>query len=187
MVSRRFFIAVPFRVKWPGIEDSNLGMPESKSGALTNLANPQWSAGWDSNPRFYGFAIRCLGPLGHPHIEMASREGHDPPTPVLETGMLPITPPRYCMVLPLGFEPRSSPRPEASPRYKLGVLPLNYRSKKTMVETVGLEPTMPEAADLQSAGVTNFPTSPFTILKHTTESATVQPNVIGPLRGCSVF
>jgi hypothetical protein len=27
----------------------------------------------------------------------------------------------------------------------------------------------------------------MTILKHTTESATVQPNVIGPLRGCSVF
>ena len=25
---------------WQGIEDSNLGMPESKSGALTNLANP---------------------------------------------------------------------------------------------------------------------------------------------------
>ena len=30
-----------------------------------------------------------------------------------------------------------------------------------MVEEVGLEPTMPEAADLQSAGVTNFPTLPY--------------------------
>ena len=29
-----------------------------------------------------------------------------------------------------------------------------------MVEAVGLEPTMPGAADLQSAGVTNFPTPP---------------------------
>ncbi len=29
-----------------------------------------------------------------------------------------------------------------------------------LVEPVGLEPTMPEAADLQSAGVTNFPTTP---------------------------
>ena len=28
------------------------------------------------------------------------------------------------------------------------------------METVGVEPTVPEAADLQSAGVTNFPTSP---------------------------
>ena len=31
----------------------------------------------------------------------------------------------------------------------------------TMVDAVGLEPTMPEAADLQSAGVTNFPTHPL--------------------------
>ena len=29
-----------------------------------------------------------------------------------------------------------------------------------MVEQVGLEPTTPEAADLQSAGDTNFPTTP---------------------------
>ena len=29
-----------------------------------------------------------------------------------------------------------------------------------LVETVGVEPTVPEAADLQSTGVTNFPTSP---------------------------
>ena len=28
------------------------------------------------------------------------------------------------------------------------------------MEPVGLEPTMPGAADLQSAGVTNFPTTP---------------------------
>ena len=29
-----------------------------------------------------------------------------------------------------------------------------------LVDEVGLEPTMPGAADLQSAGVTNFPTHP---------------------------
>ena len=29
-----------------------------------------------------------------------------------------------------------------------------------LVDEVGFEPTMPEAADLQSAGVTNFPTHP---------------------------
>ena len=29
-----------------------------------------------------------------------------------------------------------------------------------MVDEVGLEPTMPEAEDLQSPGVTNFPTHP---------------------------
>ncbi len=29
-----------------------------------------------------------------------------------------------------------------------------------LVEPVGLEPTMPEAEDLQSPGVTNFPTTP---------------------------
>ena len=34
------------------------------------------------------------------------------------------------------------------------------RSVFYMVEPVGLEPTMPEAEDLQSPGVTNFPTSP---------------------------
>jgi hypothetical protein len=33
------------------------------------------------------------------------------------------------LVLPLGFEPRSSPHLEASPRYKLGALPLSYGSK----------------------------------------------------------
>ena len=30
-----------------------------------------------------------------------------------------------------------------------------------MVETAGVEPAVPEAADLQSTGVTNFPTSPL--------------------------
>ena len=29
------------------------------------------------------------------------------------------------------------------------------------MEVVGVEPTMPEAADLQSAGVTSFPTLPL--------------------------
>ena len=29
------------------------------------------------------------------------------------------------------------------------------------MEPVGLEPTMPEAGDLQSPGVTNFPTTPL--------------------------
>ena len=32
-----------------------------------------------------------------------------------------------------------------------------------LVDAVGLEPTMPEAEDLQSPGVTNFPTSPNVI------------------------
>ena len=31
-----------------------------------------------------------------------------------------------------------------------------------MVDAVGLEPTMPVAGDLQSPGVTNFPTHPKT-------------------------
>ena len=35
-----------------------------------------------------------------------------------------------------------------------------------LVEMVGFEPTMPEAADLQSAGVTNFPTLPLHIETH---------------------
>ena len=30
-----------------------------------------------------------------------------------------------------------------------------------MVDAVGVEPTMPGAADLQSAGVTSFPTHPY--------------------------
>jgi len=43
---------------------------------------------------------------------------------------LPIWPQGHCLVLPAGFEPAPSPHLEASPRYKLGVLPLNYRSMK---------------------------------------------------------
>jgi len=30
-----------------------------------------------------------------------------------------------------------------------------------MVDAAGFEPAVPEAADLQSTGVTNFPTHPF--------------------------
>ena len=30
-----------------------------------------------------------------------------------------------------------------------------------MVDAAGVEPAVPEAADLQSTGVTNFPTSPL--------------------------
>jgi len=33
------------------------------------------------------------------------------------------------LVLPTGFEPVSCPNLEPMPRYKLGVLPLNYRRK----------------------------------------------------------
>ena len=33
-------------------------------------------------------------------------------------------------------------------------------TQHVLVETVGVEPTVPEAEDLQSPGVTNFPTSP---------------------------
>jgi len=38
-----------------------------------------------------------------------------------------------------------------------------------LVDAAGVEPAVPEAADLQSTGVTNFPTHPktFTICKHT--------------------
>ena len=36
-----------------------------------------------------------------------------------------------------------------------------------LVDEVGFEPTMPEAADLQSAGVTNFPTHPYLIVTGT--------------------
>ena len=39
----------------------------------------------------------------------------------------------------------------------------HLRHFKILVEVVGVEPTMPEAADLQSAGVTNFPTHPYMV------------------------
>ena len=45
----------------------------------------------------------------------------------------------------------------------LGRFPSTHLTKyhlSILVETVGVEPTVPEAADLQSTGVTNFPTSP---------------------------
>ena len=61
---------------------------------------------------------------------MAYREGFEPSLAVLETVVLPLTLPIHCLVLPLGFEPRSSPHLEASPGYKSGALPLSYGSKK---------------------------------------------------------
>ncbi len=42
------------------------------------------------------------------------------------------------------------------------------------MEVVGFEPTMPEAADLQSAGVTNFPTLPY-IFKELAERIGFEP------------
>jgi hypothetical protein len=41
------------------------------------------------------------------------------------------------------------------------------RNVSYMVELVGLEPTMPEAEDLQSPGVTNFPTTPKFVKEYT--------------------
>ena len=42
MLKRKTLITFMIRVKyiWQGKKDSNLRMPESKSGALTNLATP---------------------------------------------------------------------------------------------------------------------------------------------------
>ena len=91
------------------------------------------------------------------------------------------------MVLPLGFEPRSSPHLEASPRYKAGALTVKLWEQK---DYGGDGVTRTHNA--RGGGFTvhwgyQFSYISMTILKHTTESATVQPNVIGPLRGCSVF
>ena len=60
---------------------------------------------------------------------MAYREGFEPSQAELEAAVLPLTLPIHKMVLPLGFEPRSSPHLEASPGYKPGALPLSYGSK----------------------------------------------------------
>lgn len=59
---------------------------------------------------------------------MATREGHDPPTLVLETRMLPITPPGRCSIVIFidgsqGFEPRSL-------AWKARMLPLHYEHIK---------------------------------------------------------
>ena len=56
-------------LNWHPLKDSNLGMSESKSDALTNLAKrvKSWSRERDSNPRFYSFADCCIGPLCHPY------------------------------------------------------------------------------------------------------------------------
>ena len=45
------------------------------------------------------------------------------------------------------------------PARQAGIMTIILTSLK-LVDAVGLEPTIPEVADLQSAGVTNFPTSP---------------------------
>ena len=60
---------------------------------------------------------------------LAYREGFEPSQADLEAAVLPLTLPIHKMVLPLGFEPRSSPHLEASPEYKAGALPLSYGSK----------------------------------------------------------
>ena len=44
------------------------------------------------------------------------------------------------------------------------VLPHRKATVCILVDEVGLEPTMPEAEDLQSPGVTNFPTHPWTLI-----------------------
>lgn len=46
------------------------------------------------------------------------------------------------------------------PTCKAGVLPTELMAHN-LVDEVGLEPTMPGAGDLQSPGVTNFPTHPY--------------------------
>ena len=55
-----------------------------------------------------------------------------------------------------------------------------------MVVPEGIEPNRQPPIILRQ-GIYSPPIGTGTILKHTTEAATVQPNVIGPLRGCSVF
>ena len=45
------------------------------------------------------------------------------------------------------------------PARQAGIMTIILTSLK-LVDAVGLEPTIPEVADLQSAGVTNFPTRP---------------------------
>ena len=108
---------------------------------FTYLSRGVWSIEQDSNLRIYCFADSRVGPLRHRCINcLASREGHDPPTLVLETRMLPITLPRHCLVLPLGFEPRSSPHLEASPGYKPGALTVMLW-EQNLERVVGFEPT----------------------------------------------
>ncbi len=72
-----------------------------------------------------------------------------------------------------------------------------YTTGPNLVESQGLEPRMSETPDLQSGAVASSARSPCSyyntlnrlcqecVVKQTAESATVQPNVIGPLRGCS--
>ena len=49
---------------------------------------------------------------------------------------------------------------------------LSFPTRQNLVDAAGVEPAVPEAADLQSTGVTNFPTHPKF---HTTDNSHVPP------------
>lgn len=42
---------------------------DQKSNVCGSCCRHPWSAGWDSNPRFYGFAIRAIEPLWYPRTK----------------------------------------------------------------------------------------------------------------------
>lgn len=56
-----------------------LTSPDYKTGILPIEITEQWKPERDSNPRFYGFAIRCIGPLCHLAIDcLAVSKGFEP-------------------------------------------------------------------------------------------------------------
>ena len=80
-------------------------------------------------PRLQG---ECITIVLHRHdciYNLATVEGIEPPSSVLETEVMPLYHTVKNLVLPPGLEPESYPHLEPSPEYKAGALPLSYGSE----------------------------------------------------------
>jgi hypothetical protein len=111
-------------VPLPGVEPGDI-----LTLLLRELPLPIWPQGHlfgaSSRIRTCGFTVLQTVALDHSAIDaycLAPVEGIEPPLTVLETAVMPLYHTGKKLVLPLGFEPRSSPHLEASPGYKPGAL-----------------------------------------------------------------
>ena len=88
------------RIEWCPRSDSNrhiflrqnlnlVRLPISPPGHVSTY-HYNWKCGWDSNSRFCGFAIHCIGPLCHRTIYLAHPQRLELRRTVLETVMLPL-------------------------------------------------------------------------------------------------
>ena len=87
---------------------------------------------------------------------MVAGPGIAPRTGAYETPEILLLHPAANLVDRRGFEPRTL-------ECKSSAFPITP-SAQILVDAVGVEPTVPGAGDLQSPGVTSFPTHPYNLL-----------------------